>query len=220
VNFEDYSGFGASRPDLNQVVFTPRFLQTLNKLFQPHEAYLNLHLLTDLPLQHIAEYAEVEAGAICFQLDSVSDEKMLAEVIDSIQRLGACASPVIETVGTENLQLRSRESVLAMLTPVLPRIGMLTFQAAATAARSNLPAGQFAAEQVHSYISFLKQAFHGTIQLQGGMTTRTIRAAVQLGADFIVCGSEIFRNKEGHSPEAVIDDLLQQAAEGLEEQLK
>ncbi len=217
VNYEDYGGFGSTRPDLNQVVFTPQFLQSLNQLIQAQGAYLNLHLLTDFPLQHVSEYANVGAGAICFQLDSIANHKELAELVDYIQRLRACASPVIETIGTENLEPLSKESVLALLEPLLPQIGMLTFQAAATAARSNKPSGQFAAEQAGSYISFMKQAFSGTIQIQGGMTTQTIGEAVKLGADFIVCGSEIFRNREGRSAERVIDELLQRAADGLEE---
>lgn len=220
INFEDYSGFGASRPDLNEVAFTPPFLQSLNTLLQARGAYLNLHLLTDFPLRHVREYATVEPGAICFQLDAISDSKTLAELIDYIRRLGACASPVIETVGTENLEPLSKEAVLTLLEPVLPQIGMLTFQVAPTAARSNMPVGQFAGRQASTYISYLKRAFHGTIQLQGGMTTQTIQEAVQLGADFIVCGSEIFRNREGRSAEAVIDELLQRAADGLEERMK
>ena len=215
VNFEDYSGFGASGPDSNRNVFTPSFLQTLNDIVQAKGAFLNLHLLTDFPLQHVTEYATVGAGAICFQLDSVPDERVFAELIAQIQDLGACASPVIETVGTENLPPRSKETVLALLKPLFPRIGMLTFQVAGTASRSHTPAGQFAEEAVKSYISFMKQAFRGTIQLQGGMTTHTIGEAVQLGADFIVCGSEIFRNREDRAAEAVIDDLLLRAADAL-----
>jgi pentose-5-phosphate-3-epimerase len=187
----------------------------LNHTVQENGAYLNLHLLTDRPLEHLAEYAAVGAGAICFQLDTVPDSKVLAELIAQIQRLGACASPVIETVGTENLRPSSRETVLEILEPVLSKIEMLTFQVAGTASRSNAQAGQFAREQARSYISFMKQAFGGTIQLQGGMTTHTIGDAVQLGADFIVCGSEIFRNGEGRSMEAVIDDLLLKAADAL-----
>jgi pentose-5-phosphate-3-epimerase len=216
VNFEDYSGFGASGPDLNREIFAPQFLQTLNEIVHAEGAYLNLHLLTDFPLQHLAEYASVGAGAICFQLDSISSDKMLAELIEQIERLGACASPVIETVGTENLRPHSKEAVLAFLEPVLAQLGMLTFQVAGTASRSNAQAGQFASEQARSYILFMKQAFRGTIQLQGGMRTPTIGNAVQLGAEFIVCGSELFRNQEGRSVEAVIDDLLLRAADALE----
>ena len=210
INFEDYSGFGASRPELNHVVFMPQFLQTLNQLVQAQGAYLNLHLLT--------EYAEVGAGAICFQLDSISDHKTLAELVDYIRRLGACASPVIETVGTENSTPRSQEMVLTLLEPVLSQIGMLTFQAAQTAARSNKSSGQFAREQASSYISFMERIFSGTIQIQGGITTQTIHDAVRLGTNFIVCGSEIFRNRDERSAETVIDELLQRAADGLEEQ--
>jgi pentose-5-phosphate-3-epimerase len=122
---------------------------------------------------------------------------------------------VIETVGTENLQPRSREAVLAFLEPALSDVGMLTFQVAGTAARSNAPAGQFAHQQAGSYISLMRQAFRGTIQVQGGMTAQTIGSAVELGAEFIVCGSEIFRNQEGRSMETVIDELLLRAAAAL-----
>ena len=215
INFEDYSGFGAVRPDLNQVIFTPPFLQNLNEFVQAQGVYLNLHLLTDFPLQHLAEYAAVGAGAICFQLDTVPDRKMLAELIDHIRGLGACASPVIETVGTENLKPRGPEAVLEFLEPMLSQVGMLTLQVAETAARSNKITGRFAMEQARDYISFIGQGFGGTIQLQGGMTTQTIGKAAQLGAGFIVCGSEIFRNRAGRSPAAVVDQLLQQAAEAL-----
>lgn len=217
VNFEDYSGFGASQPDLNTAIFTPQFLQTLNQHVQAKGAFLNLHLLTDFPLRRLAEYAAVGAGAICFQLDSVPNDRVLSELIEQIQRLGACAIPVIETVGSENLRPRSREAVLTFLEPVLSQVGMLTFQVAGTASRSGALAGQFANEQARSYISFMKPAFRGTIQLQGGMTTQTIGDAVRLGAEIIVCGSEIFRNREGQSMEAVIDDLLLRAADALDE---
>jgi pentose-5-phosphate-3-epimerase len=217
VNFEDYSGYGLSRPDLNGVVFSPAFLQDLNQLVVEGGAYLNLHLLTDAPLRHFAEYAAVGAGAICFQLDATPDPKTLAELLDSIDQPGACASPVIETVGSESLPPRSREDVRALLEPVVSQIGMLTFQAAGTASRSNRPAGQFAAEEARAYISFLREGFRGTIQIQGGMTSGTIGRAVQLGAEFIVCGSEIFRNRESQPATVVIDRLLQQAAQALGE---
>jgi pentose-5-phosphate-3-epimerase len=215
VNFEDYSGYGLSRPDLNGAVFSPAFLQDLNQLVGEGGAYLNLHLLTDAPLRHLAEYGAVGAGAICFQLDAVPDPKILAELLASIDQLGACASPVIETVGSENLPTRSREAVRALLEPVVSHIGMLTFQAAGTASRSNRPAGQFAAEEARASISFLREGFQGTVQIQGGMTSRTIGQAVQMGAEFIVCGSEIFRNRESQPATAVIDRLLHQAAQGL-----
>jgi pentose-5-phosphate-3-epimerase len=218
VNYEDYSDFGASNPDLNRAIFSPRYLQTLNHFVQAKGAHLNLHLLTDFPQLHIVEYENVGAGAVCFQLDSIPDSHVLGELITSIHRMGACASPVIETVGSENLKPREKEAVLALLEPVLAQVGMLTFQAAGTASRSDRQAGRFAFEQASSYVAFMKRAFRGTVQLQGGITTETIGEAVRLGTEFIVCGSEIFRNRDGRSPVVVIDRLLQRAAEVFEEQ--
>jgi pentose-5-phosphate-3-epimerase len=215
VNFEDYSGFSASRPDLNGSIFSPRFLHSLNTLVHASGAFLNLHLLTDFPSRHLAEYASVGAGAICFQLDAVPHDRELARLLALIQDLGACASPVIETVGSDNLKPPGMDAVLMLLEPFLSQIGMLTFQVAGTASRTHSPAGRLAKEQAISYIAPMREMFGGAIQLQGGITTQTIGDAVRLGAEFFVCGSEVFRNRRGRPPEKVIDDMLRRAAEVL-----
>lgn len=215
VNFEDYSGYGASRPDLNTAIFTPLFLQALKRLVQEQGGYLNMHLLTDFPGQHLTEYESAEADAVCFQLDTLHDDHQLAALIEAIRRLGACASPVIETVGSDHLKPSDPASVFSRLSPFFPRIGMLTLQTAGTTSRSNTSTGTFAFESARSYLTVLRQGFFGTLQLQGGITTQTIGAAVRLGTEFLVCGTEIFRNREGRAPEAVIDELLQQAAQAL-----
>ena len=215
VNFEDYSGYGALRPDLNEVIFTPLFLQGLKRLVHEHGGYLNLHLLTDFPAQHFSDYQAVEADAICFQLESLPNGFQLAALIEMIQRSGACASPVIETVGSDGLVPPNPESVFSRLKPLLAEVGMLTLQVAGTTSRSNTAAGSLAIEQARAYIDALRPSFAGTLQFQGGITTRTIGQAVRLGAEFVVCGTEIFRNREGRTAEAVIDELLQQAAQAL-----
>ncbi|HLO13514.1 MAG TPA: hypothetical protein VK206_01705 [Anaerolineales bacterium] len=215
VNFEDYSGYGTLRPDLNGTIFTPLFLQRLKRLVHGHGGYLNLHLLTDFPKQHFSEYEAVEADAICFQLESLPNDCQLAALIEAIQRSGACASPVIETVGSEGLVPPSPESVFSRLKPLLAEIGMLTLQVAGTTSRSNTAAGGLAIERARAYIDTLRPVFAGTLQFQGGITTRTIGQAVRLGAEFVVCGTEIFRNREGRTAEAVIDELLQRAAQSL-----
>jgi pentose-5-phosphate-3-epimerase len=92
---------------------------------------------------------------------------------------------------------------------------MLTFQAAATAARSNHPAGVFARDAVLAYLAPLKPAFAGTIQFQGGITTETVGAAVGVGAEFLVAGTQIFRNRGGLTPPQVVDALRRAAAAAL-----
>lgn len=215
VNFEDYSGYATLRPDLNGAIFTPLFLQGLKRLVHEHGGYLNLHLLTDFPEQHFSDYETVEADAICFQLEALPNGFQLAALIETIEQSGACASPVIETVGSDGLMPPSPESVFSQLKPLLAKIGMLTLQVAETTSRSNTAAGGFAVERARAYINTLQPAFAGTFQFQGGITTRTIGQAVCLGAEFIVCGTEIFRNREGRTPEFVIDQLLQRAAQSL-----
>lgn len=215
INFEDYSGFGNTRPETNTAVFTPSFLSSLNDLVRANNRFLNLHLLTSRPKERLSQYEKTEFGAICFQLDSAQNIRYLNELIDMILGMGACASPVIETVGSENLQPKSREEVLEFVRPFFDKIGMLTFQMEKTASRSSSSLGMLDRNEAKDYISFVKRDFHGTIQMQGGITTNTISKAIRLGAEFLVCGTQIFRNKENHDPKRVIREMLLEAAKTL-----
>lgn len=215
LNFEDYRGFGNERPQGNLSVFTPAYLERLNDRIRSSGGFLNLHLLTSDPQQHLTQLAHLAPGAICFQLEVVNDSRQLAQLVRQIIDVGACASPVIETVGSTHLRPLPKERVRELLKPVLPAIGMLTFQAAGTASRSNRPAGHFARDALASFLTFLRESFTGTLQIQGGITTQTIGQAVQLGAEFLVCGTELFHNREQGSPRAVIDALLTEAAKAL-----
>ena len=217
INFPDYGGFGAASPGTNTGVFTPDFLARLNDLVHSHDAYLNLHLLTDNPRERLRAFAHIPFGAVCFQLDTISDRQELNAMIDAVLKMGACASPVIETVGSGATAPAEPNAVLNLLRPALPQVGMLTFQAAATASRSNTSQGAFTSNTAKSYIDVLRSEFQGTVQVQGGITTRTIGEVVQLGVEFLVCGTEIFRNPEGRSPAAVIAGMLAAAARALEQ---
>ncbi len=211
VNFTDYAGFGQRAPDMNASVFTAAFVAALGNITRARGAFVNLHLLTGQPSVRLAEYAHVQPGAVCFQLDAIGDPEELAELITQIRALDACASPVIETVGSESLPPAPPENVAALLAPVLGEIGMLTFQAATTASRTDHPRSMLAAEQVEAYLVRLRPVFRGTVQLQGGITTRTVAAAVRLGAQFLVCGTEIFNHPAGLPATVVVDRLLQAA---------
>lgn len=215
LNFDDYRGFGRERPANNLAVFTPPFLESLNTLIRSVGGFLNLHLLTDAPERYLARLAPLAPGAICFQLEVVNDPSTLEQLIGRITDLGACASPVIETVGGEHLRPLSPQQVRALLLPLAPQLGMLTLQAAGTASRSNLPMGVFAQEALASYLQVLPQFFRGTLQIQGGITTQTIGRAVQMGAEFLVCGTQLFRNREGLSPRIVVDRMLLEVARVL-----
>jgi pentose-5-phosphate-3-epimerase len=213
VNFEDYGGFGPQRPNVNTAVFTPEFLAQLNTRVQAQGAFLNLHLLTDQPHIRLREFEDIPLGAVCFQLDAVQEPAALEALVHQIAAMDACASPVIETVGATNRPPPSVEAVFALLEPVLPEIGMLTFQAAGTAARSSQGGGRF--DRVAPYIARIRRAFAGTIQIQGGITTETIGEAVKLEAEFLVCGTQIFCNAEGLTPPEVVDRLLAETARAL-----
>jgi pentose-5-phosphate-3-epimerase len=213
INFEDYSGFGLHGPDHNAAVFTPDFVDELNSVARAYEAFVTLHLLTDFPLRHLRDFEHIPLGAVCFQLDAVREPERLTALVEQIRGMGACASPVIETVGAESKPPLPAAEACAALEPVLSQIGMLTFQAAGTAARSHLPAGVFASAQVKATIDALTAGFSGTIQIQGGIRIETVGAAVALGADFLVAGTQLFRGEL--APAQVVDLMLAAAADTL-----
>lgn len=215
VNFEDYGGFGRDKPDINTSVFTPNFVSELNELVRSRGAFLNLHLLTDHPERRLREFEDAGVGAVCFQAEVVDEAQQLEELVEQIVGLGACASPVIETVGTDSFVPPPKEEVLALLEPVLPRVGMLTVQATGTASRSNTPAGIFDREHVRSYLEIISERFEGAIQMQGGIRTDTVAEAVKLGAEFLVCGTDIFHNRDRLRPLEVINLMLEEMARGL-----
>jgi pentose-5-phosphate-3-epimerase len=215
INFDDYKHFGIHPPSVNSHIFTPEFLEKLYDLSTPHDVLLNVHLLTNHIEKHLLEINHINLGAICFQLEVIKIQNELAKIIDLILSIDACVSPVIETVGSENFTPSNKETILQFLSPFFDKIGMLTFQLATTGMRSdhitNLPFTNNSIE----YINFISSHFPGTIQIQGGITTKTIGIAVNLGSEFFVCGTEIFNNAEGYSPQEVVHQLLANAHQAL-----
>lgn len=214
INLVDYGGFGPNQPKVNTNIFTPFFLKKLNSEIRRRNCHLNVHFLTDYPLEHFKEYSHIGFGAICYQLDVIKDIVYHKQLISEITSRGACASPVIEVVGSKDVIPQCKEEVLSFIQPVLPSIGMLTFQVEATAARSNKTAGLVGELAVREYIKFFKQHFRETVQIQGGIKISTIAAAVNLGANFLVSGTQIFRNQE-YTPEKVIEFMLMEAAKKI-----
>jgi pentose-5-phosphate-3-epimerase len=216
-NYPDYHGYLSDKPDINTQVFSPAFVGSLNKSVRSGGRFLNLHLLTDNPLQRLREYDQFNLGAVCFQLDVISKARQLEKLVDTIVRTDACASPVVETVGSENLTPPSIGEVETLLEPVSSKVGMLTFQVAGTAARSSQKAGAFEGHVLRDYVSSARRIFGGTLQFQGGIKRDTIGDAVRLGAEFLVTGTEIFRNRDWHSPAQVIDQMAVHAARALQQ---
>lgn len=62
LNLDDYTSFGQTRPQSNLAVFTPTFLERLSLLIASSGGFLNLHLLTDFPQRHLAEWASLPPG--------------------------------------------------------------------------------------------------------------------------------------------------------------
>lgn len=208
VNLGDYGGFGSRAPDCNDAVFTPDFAAILCHITAARGGFVTIHLLTDRPARHLRAYETIPVGAVCFQLDAIRDAAELADLVAQIGAMGACASPVIETVGTDARGPVAPEQARALIEPVLPQIGMLTLQAAGTGTRSNLPAGAFARDQIAATLARLTPGFTGTIQFQGGITIETASAAAALGADFLVAGTQLFRHPGGLAAPDVVRAML------------
>lgn len=205
----DYGGFDVP-PPRTDAIFSPTWVTELVWMAAEYEAFVNVHLLTDNIARQLGAYAHTGIGAVCFQLDAVSDRTALRALIDAIHAMDAAVSPVIETVGTSVRPAATPEQVAHWLQPVLTEIEMLTIQAATTAARSNQPGVHLDQNRIRSYLYPLRDGFGGTVQIQGGITTDTVCQAVQTGATFLVAGTQIFHSNR--TPEAMIDALLTKAA--------
>lgn len=215
INFGDYGGFGPHAPDMNGHVFSPEFVTQLAHLTACRNAYINLHLLTDQLCDRLRAYVDCGAGAICFQLDAIHNSDHLRCVLDQIHTMNAASSPVIETIGTPARPAIPPQAVHDLLCPHIDAVDMLTIQAATTAARSNQRGVCLDTDAVTAYLSPLKSRFSGPLQIQGGITIATIPQAVELGAEFLVAGTQIFRNSSGQSPAEVIHAMHRAAADTL-----
>ncbi|NRT77422.1 hypothetical protein [Clostridium beijerinckii] len=215
INFDDYSNFGSDGPSLNSHIFNISFLERLNTIAGLYEVFLNVHLLTDYPKIHIKDIKHINVGAVCFQLEVVKDRQELKEIIDEIIEMGACVSPVIEVVGTDRFIPKTKKEILEFILPFQDKIGMLTFQVEATGARSSNSFGMLNSKEIADYINYFTRNFDGTVQMQGGITTETIKSAIKLGSEFLVCGTEIFNNKLGYSSMEVIENMLKEADKAL-----
>lgn len=215
INFEDYSNFGNNGPAVNSHIFNIDFLEELSRLSESFQCFLNIHLLTNNPLNKIKEMKNIKLGAVCFQLEVIKDSENLSEIINEITATGACASPVIEVVGTEKFSPKSKEEILDFLLPYKEKIGMLTFQVESTGSRSNFSSGMLSSDEISEYIKFFRGNFQGAIQIQGGITLSTLKHAIKLGSEFLVCGTEIFNNKYGYSSKEVITKMLEEASKAL-----
>ncbi|CUH94567.1 hypothetical protein P22_0633 [Propionispora sp. 2/2-37] len=213
INVSDYSGFGNNRPGDNTAVFDPDFLAELNREIRRCDGYLNVHFLTNDPLKQLEQYRKLEECAICYQLEVLADDAVHRRLLRLIERQGSCASPVLEIFGPGNSAAVPRKKTYATIKPFFSELAMLTFQAEQTAARSTSAQGALATQPVREYISFFRRQFSGAIQIQGGVKRATIAAAAALGADFLVCGTDIFRSRE-HSPEEMVDILLEDMLPG------
>lgn len=75
--------------------------------------------------------------------------------------------------------------------------------------------GMLNSKEISDYINYFTRNFDGTVQMQGGITTETIKSAIKLGSEFLVCGTEIFNNKLGYSSMEVIENMLKEADKAL-----
>ncbi len=154
--------------------------------------FLDVHLMIADPLQYAARFAQAGANGITFHLESESDPQ---KTIDAIHACGIPAGIVIKP-------MTPAESVL----PYLPSVEMVLVMTVEPGF-----GGQSFLWDMLEKVRFLRQAtkeqgLHTMIQVDGGVNAETAPAAVEAGADNLVVGSYLFRQK---NPKTVIDFLHQ-----------
>lgn len=222
INVADYQGFGQQKPILNYEIFDFSFLQELGQLLSTYSCGLNLHLLTADPCYWLEQYQGLTFDAICYQWEVIPSAAYHRALLQHIAAYDACPSPVLEMTRLLPAAERGKtargfareraEALWRQLGCELPPDSMLTFQVEATGSRSHAAVGGLYDDAIIAALAFFRDVFPGTLQVQGGITTATVKQAVKLGMDFAVCGTQIFGTCD-RNPAEIVERLLKNAAE-------
>jgi ribulose-phosphate 3-epimerase len=148
---------------------------------------LDVHLMVNRPEQYIAEYADLGVSWFTFHPEAtVHVQRQLVSVRERGMRAGLALNPgtplsLIEEV-TADLDL-------VLIMSVNPGFG----------GQSYLPAATGKIARVRSLLDGIGS--NAVLEVDGGITTETIRAANQAGADTFVAGTAVFGRE--NIPDAV-----------------
>ncbi|MBK6493867.1 MAG: ribulose-phosphate 3-epimerase [Gemmatimonadetes bacterium] len=160
---------------------------------------IDVHLMVEKPEQYLAEYAELGAAVFAFHPEStIHVQRHLAAARERGMKAGLVLNP---STSVSCLEEVIDDLDLVLIMSVNPGFG----------GQGYLPASTGKIRRVRELLDR-----HGRqdviLEVDGGITTKTIRAAVQAGADTFVAGTAVF----GQPDIAGAVRALHRAADGTE----
>ena len=143
----------------------------------------DVHLMLTDPIDFIEPFAKSGADHITFHIESNSDvAKTIKLIKEHSMTVGLCVKP---NTPIEKIYPYLEEIDLVLIMTVEPGFGGQSFMS------DMLPK----AEKLREKIKALKKDIH--IQIDGGIGVATITKAADAGANIMVAGNSIFRDKDG-----------------------
>ncbi len=150
--------------------------------------FMEAHLMVENPLDLLHEYKEAGVRRIIFHYEAVSNvEQAVRAVKGAGFEAGIAINP--ETSPSALFPFLGTLDLVLVMT-VHPGFG-----------------GQSFIQDSLRKIRELRKRFHGMIEVDGGINAETAGLCAEAGADVLVAGSFIFKNKEGLSPAEAVQAL-------------
>jgi len=191
----------AAHVDVMDAHFVPNLtfgLPMVERLAEVSPVPLDVHLMIDDPDRWAADYASAGAASVTFHVEAAKDARAVARAIRGRgARVGAAIKP--GTAFEPWIPLLEEIDMLLVMT-VEPGFGGQEFMT------DVMPKLREAADTISA------RGGGVLLQVDGGVTSSTIRVAAEHGADTFVAGSSVFGSD---NPDEAIHELRRQAEKAI-----
>lgn len=158
---------GAFVPNITIGPLVVRSIRPVTKMF------FDVHLMIAEPGKYVDVFADAGSDMITFHLEAVDSPE---EIIDKIRSKGKKAGVSIKP-GTD----------VSILEGVLDKVEMVLIMTVEPGF-----GGQSFMEEMMQKVKWLRERFHGIIQVDGGINPATAPIAIGSGVDVLVAGTAVF----------------------------
>lgn len=164
-------------------------------------AFLDCHLMVSKPSQWIGDLAKAGANQYTFHLEAVATDDLSAEgIIKAIRDAGMKVGISIKP-GTP-------VEDLASLVPLVDTVLIMTVEPGF--------GGQAFMPEMMPKVLWLREHYAGLdIQVDGGLSAKTVDLAAKAGANMIVAGSAVFKAQDPREPIAALRRSVEAHGNGL-----
>lgn len=149
------------------------------------KAFLDCHLMIEDPKRWAADYAAAGASLITFHIEAVKDIAEAKEVIELVHAKGV-------KVGV-SIKPKTPVSAIEEIIPLVDRVLVMTVE-------PGFGGQSFMADMMPKVKEIRTKFPEVDIQVDGGISDKTVGIAREAGATSFVAGSYVFKNKDYSEP--------------------